>query len=108
QALVFGGNSGTLRRGPGPCKGSLNGYSPALSRRAGLQAAPRFTLAGRGYAKMSGRSSGVEHDLAKVGVEGSNPFARSSRLIRIAKRPTRHWCRGGSGLFGAVPRGDDS
>lgn len=27
----------------------------------------------------SGRSSGVEHNLAKVGVEGSNPFARSSR-----------------------------
>jgi hypothetical protein len=26
----------------------------------------------------SGRSSGVEHDLAKVGVEGSNPFARSN------------------------------
>jgi hypothetical protein len=26
----------------------------------------------------SGRSSVVEHDLAKVGVEGSNPFARSS------------------------------
>ena len=26
----------------------------------------------------SGRSSGVEHNLAKVGVEGSNPFARSS------------------------------
>ena len=25
----------------------------------------------------SGCSSGVEHDLAKVGVEGSNPFARS-------------------------------
>src|SRR5438309_528271 len=25
-----------------------------------------------------GCSSGVEHDLAKVGVEGSNPFARSS------------------------------
>jgi hypothetical protein len=25
----------------------------------------------------SGRSSVVEHDLAKVGVEGSNPFARS-------------------------------
>ena len=29
---------------------------------------------------MSGRSSGVEHNLAKVGVEGSNPFARSSFL----------------------------
>jgi hypothetical protein len=27
-----------------------------------------------------GRSSGVEHDLAKVGVEGSNPFARSNFL----------------------------
>jgi hypothetical protein len=26
----------------------------------------------------SGRSSVVEHDLAKVGVEGSNPFARSN------------------------------
>ncbi len=26
----------------------------------------------------SGCSSGVEHNLAKVGVEGSNPFARSS------------------------------
>ena len=29
---------------------------------------------------MSGCSSGVEHNLAKVGVEGSNPFARSSFL----------------------------
>lgn len=27
---------------------------------------------------MSGCSSGVEHNLAKVGVEGSNPFARSN------------------------------
>jgi hypothetical protein len=27
--------------------------------------------------RQSGRSSGVEHNLAKVGVEGSNPFARS-------------------------------
>ncbi len=26
---------------------------------------------------VGGRSSGVEHNLAKVGVEGSNPFARS-------------------------------
>ena len=32
---------------------------------------------------VSGRSSGVEHNLAKVGVEGSNPFARSS--IRFAR-----------------------
>ena len=31
----------------------------------------------------SGRSSVVEHDLAKVGVEGSNPFARSSFTQQI-------------------------
>ena len=30
-----------------------------------------------------GRSSGVEHNLAKVGVEGSNPFARSRFLEKI-------------------------
>jgi hypothetical protein len=29
-------------------------------------------------AVVSGCSSGVEHNLAKVGVEGSNPFARSN------------------------------
>src|SRR5437879_4986931 len=33
-----------------------------------------------------GCSSGVEHDLAKVGVEGSNPFARSN-LIKGLLRP---------------------
>ena len=35
-----------------------------------------------------GRSSGVEHNLAKVGVEGSNPFARSrfSQEINGLKR----------------------
>jgi hypothetical protein len=27
-----------------------------------------------------GCSSGVEHNLAKVGVEGSNPFARSNKI----------------------------
>ena len=32
----------------------------------------------RHHYTLSGRSSGVEHDLAKVGVEGSNPFARSN------------------------------
>ena len=30
-----------------------------------------------------GCSSGVEHDLAKVGVEGSNPFARSNFFNKI-------------------------
>ena len=33
--------------------------------------------------RAGGRSSGVEHDLAKVGVEGSNPFARSSRFPNL-------------------------
>jgi hypothetical protein len=44
----------------------------------------------------SGRSSGVEHNLAKVGVEGSNPFARSRfpRLIRMsAAVAARRCCR---------------
>ena len=31
----------------------------------------------------SGCSSGVEHNLAKVGVEGSNPFARSSHRLPL-------------------------
>ena len=40
----------------------------------------RLTSAGHQLpaSAQSGRSSGVEHNLAKVGVEGSNPFARSS------------------------------
>jgi hypothetical protein len=32
------------------------------------------------FDRPSGRSSVVEHDLAKVGVEGSNPFARSNNF----------------------------
>ena len=35
---------------------------------------------GTDSSRPSGRSSVVEHDLAKVGVEGSNPFARSKSL----------------------------
>ena len=33
-----------------------------------------------------GCSSAVEHDLAKVGVEGSIPFARSSFFKKLAKK----------------------
>ena len=36
--------------------------------------------------RQSGRSSGVEHNLAKVGVEGSNPFARSIKP-RVSEKP---------------------
>src|SRR4051794_21696290 len=32
-----------------------------------------------------GCSSGVEHDLAKVGVEGSNPFARSIFFLQYQR-----------------------
>ena len=39
---------------------------------------------GRAAQLKSGRSSGVEHNLAKVGVEGSNPFARSSISSKCA------------------------
>ena len=36
--------------------------------------------------RQSGRSSGVEHNLAKVGVEGSNPFARSNDFNDLGDR----------------------
>ena len=39
---------------------------------------PRFFDIANAAGSERGRSSGVEHDLAKVGVEGSNPFARSN------------------------------
>ncbi len=40
-------------------------------------------LPGRRIERAGGRSSGVEHNLAKVGVEGSNPFARSSSVTSL-------------------------
>jgi hypothetical protein len=42
----------------------------------------------------------VEHDLAKVGVEGSNPFARS-RFLEMAKNMTK--ARYVSGLSSSWP-----
>ena len=51
------------------CKAVENPLSPP----------PSGNLPGRSTER--GRSSGVEHDLAKVGVEGSNPFARSNLPI---------------------------
>ena len=60
-------------------RGGLRGF-PAwrvhLPAREGLQAPP--TRVRSRFRTERGRSSGVEHDLAKVGVEGSNPFARSN------------------------------
>ena len=37
-----------------------------------------------------GCSSGVEHNLAKVGVEGSNPFARSSFYFNPPRSPSQN------------------
>jgi hypothetical protein len=57
-----------------------------------------------------GCSSGVEHDLAKVGVEGSNPFARSNlrasgatvgKPVSIAKVARRSLGEGGPHRAGA-------
>jgi hypothetical protein len=36
-----------------------------------------------------GCSSGVEHNLAKVGVVGSNPIARSNSLLKLKSLPGR-------------------
>ena len=70
-----------MQRGPARDKG----HGAPMKRRAGwLQRLRPFGIgarsSGRPWARPDfgrGCSSGVEHDLAKVGVEGSNPFARS-------------------------------
>ena len=72
----------------------LAGYmadGPAAYKVAGAADGVRATLAKpgefpyearhAGSGRRRGRSSGVEHNLAKVGVEGSNPFARSKRIL---------------------------
>jgi hypothetical protein len=48
-----------------------------------------YNRAGLPDALGCGCSSGVEHNLAKVGVEGSNPFARS-KIVHC--RASRHGC----------------
>ena len=73
-------------------------FSPCPSRKALLVA--RLTRRGqRLHQASSGRSSGVEHNLAKVGVEGSNPFARSNfphqKMLqrRLSRRLLFLWAR---------------
>ena len=66
--------------------GSRGGHKPVPAKPCGIAAAHarraphlrRRALQARPASAQSGRSSGVEHNLAKVGVEGSNPFARSN------------------------------
>ena len=59
--------------------------------------------------RQSGRSSGVEHNLAKVGVEGSNPFARSS-FPRKINGLENHFPAGGANfaVFGSCSDFPDS
>src|SRR5215813_11410488 len=64
------------------------GHGAPMKRRAGwLQRLRPFGIGARSSGRPLARpdfgrgcSSGVEHDLAKVGVEGSNPFARSNEV----------------------------
>ena len=58
-------------------------YNPERTRRDYWR---KYILHPREFSKkpiisiLSGRSSGVERNLAKVEVEGSNPFARSKKI----------------------------
>ena len=70
--VELGGIEGLKR--PGGC-----GYRNALGGRLTNWDRPDF------YG--CGCSSGVEHDLAKVGVEGSNPFARSNLALFSPRTP---------------------
>src|ERR1700756_3957792 len=72
------------------------GHGAPMKRPAGwLQRLRPFGIGARSAGRPSARpefgcgcSSGVEHDLAKVGVEGSNPFARSKILHGLLQYPT--------------------
>src|SRR3546814_20583931 len=56
---------------------ACQGVIAACNRGGPMIAAPSFPAGATPGQRQSGRSSGVEHNLATVGVEGSNPFARS-------------------------------
>src|SRR3546814_11314312 len=56
---------------------ACQGVIAACNRGGPMIAAPTLPAGATPGQRQSGRSSGVEHNLAKVGVEGSNPFARS-------------------------------
>src|SRR6202163_3520676 len=66
-------------RQPAHSRVSFNRNELSAPTRSRLHSASPFGI-GRAAGQCRsgcGRSSGVEHNLAKVGVEGSNPFARS-------------------------------
>ena len=71
STVIRGGSAIVRRSGNFPAKTGLRPSPSCCYRSARPAATPGLTQG-------SGCSSGVEHNLAKVGVEGSNPFARSN------------------------------
>ena len=69
---------------------AISNHGPAASQGSppsGLQSRHRKRYKpSRSKRPASGCSSGVEHNLAKVGVEGSNPFARSNTSNQNERR----------------------
>ena len=75
-----GGDPAICNHGPAASQGSPP---------SGLQSRHRKRYKpSRSKRPASGCSSGVEHNLAKVGVEGSNPFARSNSPNQNERRQT--------------------
>src|SRR5688500_7464719 len=64
-------------------KPNIRRHNRALRGLEAHASSRRLTRTGLPVLAQSGRSSGVEHNLAKVGVEGSNPFARSRFPLSI-------------------------
>ena len=77
---IWSARARATSHGPRPCGIAEERARRAPHLRRGVYEATPATA-------QSGRSSGVEHNLAKVGVEGSNPFARSSLFKDLAY----HW-----------------
>ena len=79
SASGIGLNAVSMQAGPMPARRlqSRPLFGIALGRLGPLR--PWLTLLGCGC------SSGVEHNLAKVGVEGSNPFARSNNIKCLSR-----------------------
>ena len=105
------------RRTTSAALSAINGVFPPLLQ-SGQPFGYRNGLGGRDrdfgqFSNGCGCSSGVEHDLAKVGVEGSNPFARSSlrsfgaktgKPFNVAKIVRDSFGEGGLFIFSIPPR----
>ena len=90
-------------------------YSPRAAKNKMLHSGRPFVISARRTAMPPhgcGCSSGVEHNLAKVGVEGSNPFARSNNSLKSlrlrpspggrSRGPTQNATRTDAGIAGKI------